>query len=160
MCEIDLDPRAKKHIDPAAARMRTYGLLAVFAATIALLFLCAGVLKFPSIEWIELGNDLPAYSITPPAAEYSIPFRIPFHAAKSTLAAAALVLFLSGGLLFALEAQVSRRMPLESAKVRPHLATFSQRTGGVRWNLPLLPDACFSKAQADTYSDRRERRLS
>merc|ERR1719171_1354860 len=122
--------------------MRSYGLLAVVAATIVLLFLCARALKFPSIEWIELGNDLPAYSIPPPAA------------AKSTLAAAALVLFLSGGLLFALEAQVSRRMPLESAKVRPlGLATFPQRTGGgVRWNLPLLPDACFSKAQADTYS--------
>jgi hypothetical protein len=144
MCRIDLDSRTKKHIDLTyAARMRSYGLLAVVAATIVLLFLCARALKFPSIEWIELGNDLPAYSIPPPAA------------AKSTLAAAALVLFLSGGLLFALEAQVSRRMPLASAKVRPHLGTFSSRTGGAPWKLPLLSHANrFGEAQPRD-SDRR-----
>jgi hypothetical protein len=137
-----MDPTSKKHIDITAARMRSYGFSAVVAATIALLFLCAGALKFPSIEWFELGNELPAYSIPPPAAT------------KSTLAAAALVLFLSGGLLFALEAQVSRRMPLASAKVRPHL-TALKRTAGVRWKLPLLPDATYFRETQERDSDRR-----
>jgi len=45
MCRIDLDSRTKKHIDLTyAARMRFYGLLAVVAATIVLLFLCARAL--------------------------------------------------------------------------------------------------------------------
>jgi hypothetical protein len=145
MCPIEVYPSAKKHIDLTAARMRSYGLLALAAATIALLFLCAGALKFPSIEWIELGNDLPAYSTPPPAAK------------KSTLAAAALVLFLSGGLILALEAQVSRRMPLASEKVRPHLANFATRTTGVRCKLPLLPHANYF---CETQTRDPDRRLS
>merc|ERR1719375_1741730 len=131
MSRIDMNPRKRNHVDLTAARMRSYGILALLAATIALLFLCGRALQFPSIEWIELGNELPAYSIPPPAVT------------KSALAAAALMLFLFGGLIFALEAQVSRRIPLASAKVRPHFANL-RRAGGARWpQLPLLSQASY-----------------